>query len=248
MFTVRIPRSLRNILLLCLMLEFTGAFLDLNSVRAQSTIPSRGQIWGLRNDPGGYSGGEATMSSPNPQLTKGNGNYATAHAVITNRSNSFIEAGAIKDCRLATYDCLIHPYSSWQDASGQYSEFVDRATTHTNASTFYTYATRYLGNNQWQGYWCNTSNCFSLSAPNLGQGNGFPWILSGGESYTSTTPMGTIITKNNKSRAAGSTTLKNFCYTTSKNNTGSSTVSSGTLTTCNTSTYEWTIRFGTQLP
>jgi len=75
-------------------------------------------------------------------------------------------------------------------------------------------------------------------SPNLAQGKGFPYVVSGGESNDPNNPIGQITTKNNQFRMAGTSSTSKYlwCYTSTVNNVD------GYISSCG-SNKDWTVQY-----
>lgn len=186
------------------------------------------QVWGKRYRSGGYWGVDTYQTTPNPSISSpdwtGGPNGLSDFAGVA----TFIESGPTKAC---DYDCGLHPYGSWGNASGGGGEFVD-TTVWLGAGLTYRYRSNYIGSNQWQSVFCSGSGCRGMITGSLGT-NTLPYVASGGES--SGPQWGSITTSYATYKPYNTTTWYSWCYTSTWIN-----VDGGTVSACNTSNYSWT--------
>lgn len=186
----------------------------------------------MRNsEAAGYSASTAEMDSPKLAITSG---WIAGPNAISDYSINFIEAGPFKDC---SKGCKNYPYSSSQDVNGVYQINVDHSVAFLDPTTFHMFGNRYKGNQVWEGYWCYSGGCRPLQTRNLGQGKGFPYVISGAEGSSPYGAIGNIISKNNQFTMAGTSNIFLWCYTQKQIN-----VQGGGITSCG-SNKNWSIYY-----
>ena len=171
---------------------------------------------------------EAYITTPDPSISAGQ--WAAAPNGVTNWSNIFIESGPIKECGL--FSCTRRPYASWQTSGGS-SGFV-KLSNNLTAGGWYQYKAYNYGGNNWTAVFCSGNGCSTIANANLGVGS-LPYVASGGEGSSTSVHFGSITSKWNRAYKNGSYTY--WCYTAVVNNV------SGTVSTCNTSDYSWTVSY-----
>ena len=185
-----------------------------------------------------YSANTSTATSPNLKISSG---WIATPIGLTNLSHggytTYIEAGSTKDCR---YGCdKIYAYHTARNGSNV-TDVVDSAISCTDSTLQRTYTVRYIGSNNWQASWCDGQQCRSFLPVNLGQGQGFPFAASGGESSSSSNYFGNVQFNNNRFVNAGSTQYTPFCWSFSvKNNLSQGSLNG--LGSC--ASYGWTTTY-----
>jgi hypothetical protein len=97
------------------MLVFSTALVDAQGGQAQ--------VWGYEASASGYSGVDAYLTTPNPNISTGT--WTGGPNGVSNYVETFMESGPTKACDI---DCGLHPYGSWQNKLGNKGENVD--TSH----------------------------------------------------------------------------------------------------------------------
>ncbi len=158
-----------------------------------------------------YSANTATSTSPNLKISSG---WIATPIGLTNLSRggftTYIETRSTKDCR---YGCdRIYACHTARYGSSNVTDVVDSSTFWTDSTLLRTYGVRYVGNNNWQAFWCDSQQCRNFAPVNLSQGQGFPFAASGGESSSPNNYFGNVQFNNNRLVYAGATQYTSFCW------------------------------------
>jgi hypothetical protein len=173
------------------------------------------QVWGERNaEAAGYGGSYTNMTTPDPAITRGFSNGPTGTSALT--APPFIEAGPTKAC---DRDCGLHPYSSAENITGNYMENVD-TTKFLASGGNYIYKNYFIGNNTWEGQWCDANGCYVLADWPLGTSTAMPDVASGGEASCLGCPIGSLSTIFEYMIPGGTVTWTPWCYTAVHNTVG----------------------------
>lgn len=172
---------------------------------------------------------DAYINTPNPPL--GANQWVATPNAVTNWTGIFIESGAWKTCN-GSGNCALHPYSSWQSATG--SGFLELTDVNLAAGGLYQYKSYSYNVNNWTAVFCSGTGCRGILNANLGVGT-LPYAASGGESSDVSVRMGTITTSYNRALKNGS--YQDWCYTKVKNNVG------GQVSGCNAATHAWSVTY-----
>jgi hypothetical protein len=185
------------------------------------------QMFGVKGpSPSKYTSMQALMASPTASISRG---WSAGPNRLTTLSQGgiphYIEAGPTKDCIKGLSCSTIHPYFSYADVLGNPDEKINTNIILSDSATYYRYSVRSVGFGRWNAFWCERSNlrCSGIEV-SLGQGNGFPYVGSGGESNSRFTPFGRIDSKQHT--ALSGISNKPWCYSFFiKNNARSATIS-----------------------
>jgi hypothetical protein len=121
----------------------------------------------------GFTGVQAYLTTPNPPLYTG---QSGGPVVVSNFLSTFIESGPTKNCDLG---CGLHPYATYSDGSGP--QQITRTDFTLAPNGWYQYMSYFIGNNQWQAYFCDGIGCHLIVTANLGTSTGQPYVITGGE-------------------------------------------------------------------
>lgn len=194
---------------------------------------SRAQVWGYEASGAGFSGQDAYLTTPNPNL--GTGTWTAGPSGVSNKTDTFMESGPTKACDL---DCELHPYGAWHNKLGNWGENVDQSLVLLAGYEYEYYVVNGIDGkpNKWRAYFCTFVTCYTMVTGNL-RTNQLPYISSGGESSPSNVHWGSITTRYNTYKDGGNGNWYSWCYQYIQNNVN------GTLSACNSSNHSWTASY-----
>lgn len=200
------------------------------SVNAQG---GQTQVWGYEASVAGYSGQDAYLTTPNPNISTGT--WTGGPNGVTNKTDTFMESGPTKACDI---DCGLHPYGSWHNKLGNGFENVDTGLVLLAGQQYEYYVINGIGGkpNKWAAYFCAPAACYQMVSGNLRMSS-VPYIASGGESSSPGVHWGSITTLYNKYKDPINGSWYSWCYQYVQNNVN------GTVSACNSSTHAWTASY-----
>jgi len=191
------------------------------------------QVWGFEASTAGYSGQDAYLTTPNPNI--GTQTWTAGPNGVTNNIDTFMESGPIKDCR---DDCGLHPYGSWRNKLGNKGFWVDTARWLGAGQQYHYYVVNGIDGkpNKFRAFYCNATTCYAMVTGNLRMSS-LPYVASGGESIYPGVHWGSITTRYNTYKDGGNGNWYAWCYQYVQNNVN------GTISACNSSDHSWTASY-----